>query len=211
MQYVPVKKPKPSQAANRVTGSRVLTSTEGLAILKEREDKKQREAEEKEKRRLQREEKKKERELEREEKKKEKEVLAKNKAEQQLKKAEERKNRAKTAAVQSRRQRTTRSSTSASLPSTSTAPPPTSTALPSTSVHGESPPPPSAIVSAPEMQSVNTSECCECLQSYAEDVRLGTGAEWVECACGRWLHEDCIDSVVCATDGKEKLCSFCVI
>ena len=46
VQYVPVKEPKPSQAANRVTGLRVLTSAEGLAILKEREDKKRREAQE---------------------------------------------------------------------------------------------------------------------------------------------------------------------
>ena len=61
------------------------------------------------------------------------------------------------------------------------------------------------------MQSVNTSECCECLRLYAKDVRQGNGAEWVECACGHWLHEDCIDSVVCDADGKEKLCSFCVI
>ena len=27
----------------------------------------------------------------------------------------------------------------------------------------------------------SNSECCECLRTYAEDVRLGTGVEWVEC------------------------------
>ena len=46
---------------------------------------------------------------------------------------------------------------------------------------------------------------------YSEDVRMGTGAEWVECVCGHWLHEDCIDSIEYNASGKEKLCSFCVI
>ena len=41
-------------AETRVTGSRILTSAEGLAILREKEEKKQKEKEDKEKRKLER-------------------------------------------------------------------------------------------------------------------------------------------------------------
>ena len=43
-----------------------------------------------------------------------------------------------------------------------------------------------------------------------EHVREGTGREWRECVCGRWVHEDCIDVVV-ESCGKERLCPVCVI
>lgn len=66
---------------SRVTGSRVLTSAEGLAILKEKEDKKKRELDEKEKRKVVREEKKKEKEN----------LVKKKKAKEQLQKAAEKK------------------------------------------------------------------------------------------------------------------------
>ena len=54
-------------------------------------------------------------------------------------------------------------------------------------------------------------ECCECLVTYEEDVRLGTGAEWVQCGCNCWLPEECIDSVVYGDDSKERFCSYCVL
>jgi len=25
---------------------------------------------------------------------------------------------------------------------------------------------------------------------------MGNGAEWVQCGCGQWIHEDCIDKTV---------------
>ena len=53
IQYVPVAEKK-KERSTRVTGLRVLTSEEGLAILQEREDKKKREKEEKEKRKEER-------------------------------------------------------------------------------------------------------------------------------------------------------------
>ena len=39
-----------------------------------------------------------------------------------------------------------------------------------------------------------------------------TGAEWVKCVSGRWLHEDCIPVEDNEQDenGGEKLCSLCV-
>ena len=34
----------------------------------------------------------------------------------------------------------------------------------------------------------------------------------MECACKRWLHEDCIDyDIVVGSDGKELLCPYCVV
>ena len=61
--------------------------------------------------------------------------------------------------------------------------------------------------------SVDTMNCgsCACLQTYEDDVCLGTGAEWVQCGCGRWLHEECIDSVVYGDDVQERFCSYCVL
>ena len=32
------------------------------------------------------------------------------------------------------------------------------------------------------------------LVSYDKDIN--TGREWLQCSCGRWIHEDCIDEVV---------------
>lgn len=169
--------------AQRVTGARVLTSAQGLAILKEKEEKKKKEAEEKEKRKQ-----------ERVDKKKQREELAKKKAEERAKKAQEKKN------ASSQRKPVKRKSTSqpkglklSKLSSTSS----TST---STSVSpGE-----------PSSNSTDT-ECCECSRTYNEDVRQGTGVEWVQCGCGRWLHEECIDSVIQDADGQERFCSFCVV
>ena len=38
---------------------------------------------------------------------------------------------------------------------------------------------------------------------YADDA--GTGREWVECQCSRWIYEDCIDDVV-----DTEQCIFCL-
>lgn len=219
VQYVPVASKSGKQAANRVTGSRVLTSAEGLAILKEKEDKKKKEAEEKEKRRQ-----------EKEDRKKEKEALVKKKAEERVKKAEEKKKaQAERALASAQRKRKPRTASSRSTDETSTAE--SSTSLAGTSEAGTSDVFASCQPSyqgqgssrQPSCQSssdienpavggaINSSECCECSLTYAEDVRLGTGAEWVECACGRWLHEECIDSIEYNSNGKEKFCSFCII
>ena len=51
--------------------------------------------------------------------------------------------------------------------------------------------------------------CCECLLTYEQDIEQGTGAEGVECVCGRWLHEEYIDHVEHDETGQEKLCSSC--
>ena len=59
--------------------------------------------------------------------------------------------------------------------------------------------------------SDETNECCVCFRTYSQDVLEGTGFKWVECVCGRWLHEDCISYDI-STDAnrKELLCLFVV-
>ena len=47
---------------------------------------------------------------------------------------------------------------------------------------------------------MRTSACCVCFGSYDEDI--GTGREWAECSCKRWLHEDCVDEEDMDSNGK---------
>ena len=58
---------------------------------------------------------------------------------------------------------------------------------------------------------ITQNTCCECLLTYEQDVEQGTGAEWVECVYGRWLHEECIDHAEHDENGQEKLCSSCCV
>ena len=76
---------------------------------------------------------------------------------------------------------------------------------------GTSSPPSSSTTCISTVTSFSQDECCECLRTYIEDVNQGTGLEWVKCACGRWLHEECIDSVQQDLDGKERFCSNCIV
>ena len=54
-------------------------------------------------------------------------------------------------------------------------------------------------------ETVHENLCCVCFGSYDEDI--GTGREWVECSCKRWLHEDCVDEE--DLDSCGKLCPLC--
>ena len=51
-------------------------------------------------------------------------------------------------------------------------------------------------------EDIDTEECCACFGHYSDDI--GTGREWLECACGRWLHEECVENIVYDANGKEK-------
>ena len=53
--------------------------------------------------------------------------------------------------------------------------------------------------------------CYECLGSFQQDITEKNGTEWVKCGCGQWIHEDCIDQVVTGRDGKDTMCSNCVL
>ena len=35
-----------------------------------------------------------------------------------------------------------------------------------------------------------------CFVRYEDDIIWGAGTEWISCACGRWLHEDCAEDCV---------------
>ena len=38
---------------------------------------------------------------------------------------------------------------------------------------------------------IDANTCCVCFETYEDDVKEENGREWIECSCGRWLHEDC--------------------
>ena len=46
---------------------------------------------------------------------------------------------------------------------------------------------------ANDNKEVNPRLCCMYFVSFAEDVLDGSGAEWIPCPCGRWLHENCAE------------------
>lgn len=48
-------------------------------------------------------------------------------------------------------------------------------------------------------------ECAFCFESYCQD-----GQEWVMCACGRWVHEQCLEEIICDANGEERFCPFCL-
>ena len=43
---------------------------------------------------------------------------------------------------------------------------------------------------------IDESECCVCFVTYEEDILHQSRKDWVGCACGRWLHEDCAEDCV---------------
>ena len=49
-----------------------------------------------------------------------------------------------------------------------------------------------------------------CFGTYEDDIMEGAGAEWISCACGRWLHEDCAENRVIDSSGCERFCPYCV-
>ena len=44
-----------------------------------------------------------------------------------------------------------------------------------------------------------------CFAKYEDDILSGSGAEWISCSCGRWLHEECAEDCVIDNNGKERL------
>lgn len=177
-----------------ITGARVLTSSECLALIREKELKKKQQEEEKENRKKIREEKKKQREEDKlkkaEEKRKKEHERIKKVAEKEATKARkaEEKRQAEERKQAERNARQAQPSTSSSSMST---------------------------VQLRSRQQVRvepvivSNMCCVCQQSYEEDMELGGGVEWVQCSCLRWLHEDCVLDSSVSSDGKVQLCPFC--
>ena len=45
--------------------------------------------------------------------------------------------------------------------------------------------------------------------AFEDDERDKSGLEWVDCACSRWLHEECIEYDLSVNSrGQELLCPF---
>ena len=195
-------KPSAASAKTRaVTGARVLTSATCLAIIKEKEMKKQREMEEKEERKKRREEKKRQREDEKRKKAEERALKAKEK----IRKAKEREQRAHKAMEQSRKRADLELQSCSQSTNRDTDPAQSSTAQHPRGKRC------SAAKRARLEDNISSDSCCVCFQAFAEDVEEGTGAEWVQCTCTRWLHEDCILDSIIDSSGKERLCPFCTM
>ena len=180
MQYVPCTPENKQRSAKRVTGARVLTSSEGLTILKEKEEKKQKEADEKQMRKQ-----------EREDKRKQREELMKRKAEERERRATEKKN-------QQRSQPKRASKAQPKMLKRTTEPRSTSTSAAMSA---------DPQVQQQNLDSMDQA-CCECLRTYGEDIQESTCAEWVKCACEHWIHKECVDEVVFDSKGKERFCSY---
>ena len=59
-------------------------------------------------------------------------------------------------------------------------------------------------------ETIDTNVCCTCFRTYDEDILEGTGADWIACACGRWLHEDCAEHCVQDDSGNDRFCPLCI-
>ena len=207
VQYVPVSAPK--RTRKQVSGARILTSAECVALFKEKEDKKKKELEDKERR-------KQERKLKRNQKagskskKKTTSVTSSSTRTDNSEKASmptssryQRSSKGKGSKSYIGKNIVTSSSSSLALEDETILEKTISTV--NTTVGTRSKRNKSKKNGSEEEIDIN--RCCVCYQTYIDDT---TGLGWVECACSRWLHEECIQyDVTTAADGRELLCPFC--
>ena len=45
-------------------------------------------------------------------------------------------------------------------------------------------------------EDIDPNVCCMCFVRYEDVILQGSGVDWISCACGRWLHEDCAEDCV---------------
>lgn len=201
------------------TGSaRVLTSDECWSKLREKEEKKKQEAEEKAKRKQ-----------EREQKKKEKEEEKKRKAEERVRKTEEREKKRKeleelkaqraaqreALKIQKLKKRPPSKCTAGSAAATGSS----AAIVEETSTESADSGSPTATDDGTPQEdarpvrkksrltvdsNIYSDLCCVCFGSYGEDE--GTGREWLQCPCKRWIHRDCI---LPSISNDNKLCPIC--
>ena len=57
---------------------------------------------------------------------------------------------------------------------------------------------------------IDPNTCCTCFVRYEDDIIRGAGTEWISCACGRWLHEDCAEDRVADAQGNDRTCPICL-
>lgn len=205
VQFVPVTPTRKS--ATRVSGARVLTSDKCASILKEKEEKKRKAAEEKEKRKL-----------EKEQKKEERELLKKKKEEERAKKAAERESKSKKQTATTRK-RTSNKTLSPAVEASHSSQPVTSgstSAATLTNVEAEAcPREKRRRVTRREDSEIDPNSCCVCYRTFQDDEIEQTGLEWLQCACSRWLHEECIEYELDELDANALrmalLCPYCCV
>ena len=56
-------------------------------------------------------------------------------------------------------------------------------------------------VSQGKTQPKSTETCGVCFEPYCYYY-----CDWIQCACGQWTHEDCVDEIVTDVHGKERFC-----
>ena len=178
----------------------MLTSSKSLSVLEEKAEKKKAEAKQKEKRKK-----------EMEEKRKQKEILKKKKEEEKAAKADERRKRQEAIATKRSKQPTARKGLSKKARLDAS----TSTGECSTS--GTATVKPTSIRSGAKgkqkaTEEIDTNQCQICFRTYEDDIVEETGEDWIECACGRWVHESCVDyDIVVDASGREKICPHCAL
>ena len=194
----------------------MLTSDKCASILKEREEKKQKEKEEKEKRRSLREQKKKERE---EELEKKKAIAAEKRAAAAEKRAAAARKKAEVAEKRLTKKQTSVSTVSIEAPSESVEAqvtrkrPSRSYTLREKRVRCDAldSDGPSNLSETVDTTAGNTSttvwQCSVCYEDYNEEDT----EDWVQCGCGRWTHELCITDVVIDATGRELFCPYCSV
>ena len=165
--------------------ARLLTSADAMAQIEEKEQKKRLALEEKERKKV-----------EREEKRRQKEIEQKRKAEKRLEKAKTRAEKIN----QMAKKKKSRGVTGKTAPGEMN------------SRNQESTGEPPRKKPRKEQHNVGadaeiTNVCCMCFELYSEDI---SGADWIECGCGRWLHEECAEECVVDANGKERFCPTCL-
>ena len=55
-----------------------------------------------------------------------------------------------------------------------------------------------------QTEQVTSNECAFCFGVYCSD-----GEDWIQRACGTWLHEDCVEEIFTDATGQERFCPSC--
>jgi len=192
VQYIPTQPQRKKAAETRVTGLRVLTSSEGITMLNEKEEKKRKEREEKEKRKQERLEKKKQKDL------------AKKKVNQKVNQGPAKRQNSSRRKKQTIDINNVSASSDVVLVVDQVIDDDSETGQVS-GTNGET-----GQVTANDGET-DDYECSECLGTYQQDVQAGNGAAWVKCGCGQWIHDECVYQSVTGEDGKERMCCNCVV
>ena len=180
MPVIPTSKSKPN--SRRAAGARVLTSADSLRILQEKAQEKRKKEEEKQR---------------------QKEEELKQKAELRAKR-EKKKKQKQCKKDQKKPCKRARTNAGANMdPHTGTGD--TANAQKS-SIDNNQPRRKRRRVNSCQ-DEINTEECCVCFVTYEDDVTEQNGCSWIECSCGRWLHEDCSLSEPSLTN---EFCPYCV-